>query len=133
VIEPPFSTERIEVMIERRVREAEETAKAKFLSLEKALDLQAKEYTRRLDLLNGEHATLAQMKNDFVLRVIYDKDMDRLRLQDETARKAAEEARVRQDVAMATSRRNTLTLWVAIGLALVGWAITLVPQFYHHS
>lgn len=35
-------------------------------STEKALELQAKEYERRLEILNHEAARLSQMKNDFV-------------------------------------------------------------------
>src|SRR4030095_7993440 len=41
---------------------------------EKALVLQAKEYERRLELLNGEHRTIQDNQNKSVLREIYNSE-----------------------------------------------------------
>lgn len=49
------------------------------LSSNKALDLQAKEYERRLDALNGEAGRIAKIQNDFVPKGEYVINLDSLK------------------------------------------------------
>lgn len=51
----------------------------KLKSLEKALELQAKEYERRLDELNGEAGRLHKMQEMYVLREVFERTIDELR------------------------------------------------------
>jgi len=44
----------------------------RFASYSKALDLQAKEYERRLEALNGEATRIAKSQQDHVQRPVYD-------------------------------------------------------------
>jgi DNA repair exonuclease SbcCD ATPase subunit len=51
----------------------------KFKALEKALELQAKEYERRLEDLNGEAGRLKAMKQELASREVFDRTIDELR------------------------------------------------------
>ena len=100
-----------------------------FASRDYALVIQAREYERRLALLNGEHSTLVDMRNDFVLRVVYDKDMDRMRDEANRAREAVESQTAVNATTAAQNRRNTVGWSIAILIAVVGWGLTLLSTF----
>jgi len=51
----------------------------KFNALEKALELQAKEYERRLTALNGEADRLHKMQEQYVPREVFERMLDELR------------------------------------------------------
>ena len=94
-----------------------------------ALKLLAEEMQRRLTTLNGEHQTLSTMRDTYVLREVYTKDLERLYTERDEARKTSEIARNDALAASAVARRNTV--WAVAGLmvALVGWIITLVLHY----
>ncbi len=50
----------------------------KFIALEKALNLQAKEYERRLEDLNGEKERLKAMKAELISREVFDNAMSEI-------------------------------------------------------
>lgn len=59
----------------------EKVIELKFKAYDDALDLQAKEYSRRLEQLNGEAAKLKDMQATYVSREVYDakvKELDTL-------------------------------------------------------
>lgn len=94
-----------------------------------ALKLQAEKYEDRLIKLNGEHATLAQMKDTYVPREVYDRDMDRARSERGVAQSAVENARVQMDIAATANRRSTVIAISGVAIALVGWVITIALRF----
>lgn len=51
----------------------------KLKALEKALELQAKEYERRLEGLNGEAGRLHKMQEQYVPREVFERMIDELR------------------------------------------------------
>ena len=53
--------------------------KEKFRSLSEALQLQAKEYKRRLDDLNGEAGRLRSMQSEYIPREVFDRTVTELR------------------------------------------------------
>ena len=59
-------------LIEERLKSLREIMDAHFESLEKALGLQAKEYERRLNELNGEQSRLREERGRFLPRELYD-------------------------------------------------------------
>jgi hypothetical protein len=98
------------------------TLKEHFEALRKedhrAVDHQALEYERRLTQLNGEHHTLAQMKDTYVPREVYDRDQERAR----------DEAK--SNAASAIVNRRTMVFAIAgLAAALVGWGIILLVHF----
>ena len=123
---PPYGppTERIEAMIERRVMELQTLVFERLNSVEAARVIQATEYERRLSLLNGEHATLSQMKNDFVLRIIFDAEMNRLRAEAAAQERLANDDRQKQTEATQATRRNAMVAWGGFLTAAMGWAIS---------
>jgi hypothetical protein len=116
---------RIETLIERAVS----ALRAEIAARDRALVLQATEYERRLGILNGEHSTLRDMRGDFVLRVVYDGDLDQMRRAADLARRDADEQRALNTRAADANRRNTVGWILACAIAIVGWGITLVPKF----
>jgi hypothetical protein len=80
-----------------------------------ALQLQASKYEDRLIKLNGEHTTLAQMKDTYLPREVYERDVQQARHDREA-----------QVVAMNANRR---TILLTLGVALVGWALTAIGMF----
>jgi hypothetical protein len=98
------------------------TLKEHFEALRKedhrAVDHQAKEYERRLEKLNGEHATLSLMKDTYVPREVYDRDQERAR----------DEAKVNAAAAI-VNRRAMVFAIAGLAAALVGWGITLLVRF----
>lgn len=53
--------------------------KEKFRSLSEALQLQAKEYKRRLRDLNGEAGRLRSMQSEYIPREVFDRTVNELR------------------------------------------------------
>ena len=96
---------------------------------QEALVLQASKYEDRLRKLNGEHATLLQMREDFVLREVYNKDMDRLMAERYQSRRDMEEGKAAATLAAQVARRNAV--WAAAGMliALIGWGLTLLFHY----
>ncbi len=119
-------------MIVKRELESLKTLITQRLDLEgKAVELLAEEIERRLELLNGEHDTLSEMKNVYVRTDVYKRDMDRIYDEGRLRQKEQEEARIRQDVNESTTKRNNLTIMAAVGIALIGWALTIFVYFSH--
>lgn len=76
---------------------------------QKALELQAKEYERRLDELNHHRTSMAAKESHFVSRELHDREF----------------ARVDRDVS-SLSR----LVWIGVGIALVGQGL-LLAAFNH--
>lgn len=96
---------------------------------QRALELQARELKRRLKILNGEHATLAQMKDTYVPREVYDRDMERARENEQTSATAQAAALREAGIAATANRRTMVYALVGVAIALVGWAITILFHF----
>jgi hypothetical protein len=111
-------------MIQRRVMELQILVFARLDSAETARVIQATEYERRLALLNGEHATLNQMKNDFVQSLGYNKDLDSIRTEMRALRTLIDDNRQTQETAAQTTRRNAMVAWTGFATAAIGWAIS---------
>jgi hypothetical protein len=77
-----------------------------------ALQLQASKYEDRLTKLNGEHATLAQMKDTYLPREVYERDV--------------QQARHEREAQISAMNANRRTILLTLGVALVGWALTAV-------
>lgn len=116
-------------LLSQKIDALQRLVEARFAANDKALELQAIETHRRLAILNGEHATLTQMKDDFVLRVVYDKDQDRAREDSIAAKLSVEQQRQTNMQITAVNRRNTLVIAMTLAIALIGWAITLALKF----
>lgn len=119
----------ISTLIDRRVADAAALFNEKLGARDTAMALQAVEYERRLKALNGEHTTLAAMRDTYVLREVYSKDLERLYTERDQSRSAAEEARVQSAGAALAATRNTMLAAMGMIVALVGWAITLLLHF----
>jgi hypothetical protein len=122
-------TDRVQAMIDRAVREAVALIEQRLDSEKEALKHQAEEYKRRLEQLNGEHATLALMKTEYVSREGYNKDMDRLRIASEASIKEAQIAARKQEEGMQANRRNSTIAWIGCLTALIGWVITILLRY----
>lgn len=127
--EPP-SLDRIEALIDRRILVLQTLIFQMLSSRDEALKIQAIEYERRLSLLNGEHDTLINMREDYVLRLVYNKDMDRMRDEANAARAAVEDQRRVNELAAAQNRRNTIGWIIAGMIALVGWGLTVALDVF---
>jgi hypothetical protein len=92
-----------------------EIVHGKLDAMVEARDLQAREYERRLELLNGEHRRLDAVQSTYVRNDIYGKDQDELR----------KDRGLQQERADA-SRRTTVVAWSGAAIAIVGWALTVV-------
>ena len=92
-------------------------------------DRQAIEYERRLSALNHENERLSLMKETFVSKEMYQKDVDRLYNEKREADKLAEENRRTMEASAVQARRNNLIAWASAAIALIGWGITLVLHY----
>ena len=124
--------DQISQLIDRWVADAERLFGVRMDNYEKALVLQAVEYERRLNHLNGEHATLTGMRDAFVLREVYNKDLERLYTERNDAQKIAEEQRSQSESYKITAQRNAMGATMGMVLAVVGWGITLLFHFVHN-
>ncbi len=115
--------------VERGTAELRAFFLAELASRDRALALQAVEYERRLTLLNGEHDTLAAMRDSYVLRVVYDKDMEKIAEEKALGAHLVAETRQNQELATAANRRNYTTAITAAACAIVGWGISVVLHF----
>jgi hypothetical protein len=109
----------------------------KFAARDHALALQHKEYERRLEALNHEHARLHQMSATYVRLDIYEKDMERLyterreqQAQAEAVRVATqlttESARVTQEVAATANRRSTMIGGISAMVGVLAVAVSIL-------
>jgi len=64
-----------------------------------------------------------------VLRVVYDKDIERLRLAAEVTSKEQQETVRKQEEGMQANRRNTMIAWAGFLTALIGWGITILIRY----
>ena len=75
--------------------------------------LQAVEYKRRLDDLNGEHGRLDRAQATYVRNDIYEKDREENRKTILLLTDKAEQA-----------RRSAVVAWTGLAVAIVGWILT---------
>jgi hypothetical protein len=123
------SDEQTDKLIDRRIADAVALIGARLDGDDRARVLQAGEYERRLEILNGEHSTLSSMRETYVLREVYAKDLERLYTERNETRKAAEEQRLLSDAAKVAAQRNAMVAAMGMVIALVGWGITLVFHY----
>jgi hypothetical protein len=97
---------------------------------QRALDLKGTEIERRLALLNGEHAALATMAQTYVPREVYERDLERLRLDRIAADVESKRARETAEISAKSGRRSMAIAMIGLGSALIGWAITVVLHFF---
>jgi hypothetical protein len=64
--------------LQTRLSVVEHSLEIRLEAAEKALKLQAEEYSRRLDILNGEADRLRQMQSTYVPRELWDNEHRRL-------------------------------------------------------
>ncbi len=124
-----MSDEQTDKLIDRRIADAVALIGARLDGDDRARVLQAGEYERRLEILNGEHSTLSSMRETYVLREVYAKDLERLYTERNETRKAAEEQRLLSDAAKVAAQRNAMVAAMGMVIALVGWGITLVFHY----
>lgn len=124
-----MSDEQTDKLIDRRIADAVALIGARLDGDDRARVLQAREYERRLEILNGEHSTLSSMRETYVLREVYAKDLERLYTERNETRKAAEEQRLLSDAAKVAAQRNAMVAAMGMVIALVGWGITLVFHY----
>ena len=118
-----------QVAIDRAFRVLEAVMRAEFAARDKAMELQAVEYERRLEKLNGEHQTLSSMRDLYLSRDIYQKDQETMRSDRATAIDRAQRLEDQSREQQASNRRNSLG-WIAAALiALIGWVITLALHY----
>lgn len=117
--------------IDLAISAAKEVAGLKFDSIDKARGLQALEYERRLEQLNHENTRIAVQGQTFVRNDLYAKDMQRLenqfRDQQALAREAqvaADTAKLAQETANATNRRNTMLAMMTAAISIVAMIVS---------
>ena len=116
---------RVHDVLDERFRAIEQ----RFEANAAALKHQATETERRLGILNGEHATLAQMKDTYVSREVYNKDQDTMRMDRALAIDRAQRIEDLAKDQAAQNRRTLLMALCGLATALVGWAITLAFHY----
>ena len=117
-------------LIDTKISALRDVMDIRFCASDRALRLQAKEISRRLKILNGEHATLAAMKGTYLQIELYDRDMNRLHDEMQTAKRDADRQREVAVAAATLSRRNMLVAYGGLAVALVGWMITLAFRWW---
>lgn len=124
-----LQAEGISQVAERRVEALERLTDAHFEATDKARELQATEYERRLEILNHEHSRLDQVQATYVRDDIYGKDMERLYQERQAQQSQAENFRTAQEIATATNRRTTLLTMVTAAVSLMAVIISIVLHF----
>ena len=94
----------------------------KFAGIDKALSLQAKEYERRLDFLNGEADRLREMQTTYLPRELYESHHDPLcqRVKELELNKATQEGKASQK-----------SVFIAIGISAIGIIIGILSLVLH--
>lgn len=91
----------------------DKVVRERFCGLERALQLQATEYKRRLKELNGEAGRLRTMQANYIPREVYEKDMEN----------------IKKDVEALTAARlksEGKGQWIQI----VPWALTIISLIF---
>jgi len=103
----------------------EKVIELKFKAYDDALSLQAREYTRRLEALNGEAQKLTTMQASYVGREVYDakiKELDTL----------TNELKISKEVLAAKAGVPMVIIsWVASVIGIVLSIIALADRFAH--
>jgi hypothetical protein len=124
-----MTDEQLSALIDRRINDRAMLIDERSRSENVARMLQATEYERRLDELNGEHKTMERMRETYVLREVYTKDLERMYTERNESRKVSEEQREAAELSKTTATRNAMIAAMGMLVALVGWAMTLLLHF----
>jgi len=100
-------------VLEAKLKALEKHVHFKFEANEKALGIQAKEYERRLEALNGEAERLRKMQATYLPREVFDKIHDSIVADIEDLKRARDEGVGRQYVISAI-----VSAAIAIGITL---------------
>ena len=68
----------VEELLNQKIHSLEQVINTRLNAGDKALELQHKEYERRLDALNGEAERLHQMQLSYVNKEVYERDKERV-------------------------------------------------------
>jgi hypothetical protein len=104
--------------IDRRFTTVEAQLLIRLEAIDRARDIQAKEYERRLEALNHEHMRLDAMGATYVRSDLYAKDMERLYTERRDQMASAESA-----------RRANLGVAATALLAVIGFIVTISLHF----
>ncbi len=104
--------------MDRRFEVVETQILIRLDAIDRAREIQAKEYERRLEGLNHEHMRLDNMGKTYVREDIYAKDMERLYTERRDQMASAESA-----------RRAMLSVAVMALFSIIGFAVTITLHF----
>jgi hypothetical protein len=110
--------EAVQATAERRALELHHLLLARIEAIEKARDIQAAEYERRLSGLNHEHDRIDAMAQTYVRGDLYAKDMERLYSERRDQLAQAEAA-----------RHSNMTTMVMAAVSILGVVITIALHF----
>jgi hypothetical protein len=108
----------VKELLEAKVQALERLLMTRLDAQDRALGLQAKEYSRRLDLLNGEAERLRQMQMTYVSRELYER-VDAQRCEDIKALESYRDTQIGKQMVLSAIIAAAVSIVIALAWKLV--------------